>query len=185
MLVYEHARITKSTTYAPLSTGVTHSPHKEWQRMPVPTGADSWKCQLPLCQATDHSVRLCPRSLVSSCCSPWAQYHPSLPSLSQAPLFSLSRVLSPGSNVDVIGLSKASSNNRPLLIAWRCSFQDSGGLALHVAQQYFLVRLQSHFSSSLLPEVFLGYKDLFALACSLVGTPSSSMLPGRSSASIH
>lgn len=45
-------------------------------------------------------------------------------------------------------------------------------------KQYFLVRLQSHFSSSLLPEVFLGYKDLFALACSLVGTPSSSMLPG-------
>lgn len=94
MLVYEHARITKSTTYAPLSTGVTHSPHKEWQRMPVPTGADSWKCQLPLCQATDHSVRLCPRSLVSSCCSPWAQYHPSLPSLSQAPLFSLSSAIS-------------------------------------------------------------------------------------------
>lgn len=41
----------------------------------------------------------------------------------------LSRVLSLGSNVDVIGLSKASSNNRPLLIAWRCSFQDSGTLS--------------------------------------------------------
>lgn len=112
---------------------------------------------LPLCQTTDHSGRQSedyPRSLVPSCLSPCSQQHPSLPSLSHCPKHHFSKVLSLDSNVGMISLSKASSNNWPLPGALRGSSQDSQSSVLH-----FLVLLQTHFSSSLLPEVFLSYKD--------------------------